>query len=146
MAVSRGCAPTSLRPVSEHDVWQAVLYLHLLAMAFFVGGQLVFGIAVVPILRGDPDPGRERLRSIARRFGYGSLIALAVLVVTGWAMASHYDLWDSSTLQWKLGLVVLVIGFTLLHLRQPKLHALQGAILLASLVIVWLGLELATGG
>jgi hypothetical protein len=54
--------------------------------------------------------------------------------------------WDSSTLRWKLGLVVLVIGFALLHLRRPKLHALQGAILLGSPVIVWLGLELATGG
>jgi uncharacterized membrane protein len=126
--------------------WQAILYLHLLAMAFFVGGQLVFGIAVVPILRGDPDPERARMRGVARRFGYGSLAALAVLVVTGWAMASHFGLWDSSTLQWKLGLVALVIGLALLHLRLPKLHALQGAILLASLAIVWLGLELALGG
>lgn len=119
------------------------LYLHLLAMAFFVGGQLVFGIAVVPILRGDPD--RERMRAIARRFGYGSLVALGVLIATGWAMAGHYDLWNSSTLQWKLGLVALVIGLALLHLRHPKLHALQAAILLTSLVIVWLGLKLAAG-
>ena len=132
--------------MSEHDFWQAVLYLHLLAMAFFVGGQLVFGIAVVPILRGDPDPERARMRAVARRFGYGSLIALGVLVATGWAMASHYRLFGSSTLQWKLGLVALVIGLTLVHLRFPKLHALQGAILLASLAIVWLGLELVVGG
>jgi uncharacterized membrane protein len=132
--------------VGEQDLWQAVLYLHLLAMAFFVGGQLVFGLAVVPVLRRDPDPERERMRAVARRFGYGSLLALTVLVVTGWALASHYDLWGSSTLQWKLGLVVLIIGLTLLHLRWAKLHALQMAILLASLVIVWLGLELAGGG
>lgn len=132
--------------MSEHDFWQAVLYLHLLAMAFFVGGQLVFGIAVVPVLRDDPDPERARMRGVARRFGYGSLIALGVLVATGWAMASHEGLWESSTLQWKLGLVALVVALTLLHLRRPKLHALQGAILLASLVIVWLGLELVTGG
>ncbi|HET9592710.1 MAG TPA: hypothetical protein VFP17_07330 [Solirubrobacterales bacterium] len=130
--------------MSSHDLWQAILYLHLLAMAFFVGGQLVFGIAVVPILRGDPDPERTRMRGVARRFGYGSLVALGVLLVTGWAMASHYELWDSSTLQWKLVLVALVVGLTLLHLRLPKLHPLQGAILLASLAIVWLGLELAT--
>lgn len=129
--------------MSEHDFWQAILYLHLLAMAFFVGGQLVFGTAVVPILRGDPDPERTRMRAVARRFGYGSLVALGVLLVTGWAMASHYDLWGSSTLQWKLGLVGLVIALTLLHLRYPKLHALQAAILLASLTIVWLGLDLA---
>lgn len=123
--------------------WQAVLYLHLLAMAFFVGGQLVFGLAVVPILRGDTD--RERMRTIARRFGYGSLAALGALLLTGWAMASHEDLWDSSTLQWKLGLVGVAIALTVVHLRRPKLHVLQAAILLASLAIVWLGLELVTG-
>ena len=126
--------------MSGHDFWQAVLYLHVLAMAFFVGGQLVFGIAVVPVLRGDPD--RERMRGVARRFGYGSLVALGVLVATGWAMASHFGLFDDSTLQWKLCLVGLVVALTLLHLRWPKAHALQAAILLASLVIVWLGLEL----
>ncbi len=131
--------------MSTHDFWQAVLYLHLLAMAFFVGGQLVFGLAVVPVLRGDPDPERTRMRAVARRFGYGSLAALGVLLLTGWAMASHYGLWDSSTLQWKLALVALVIALTLVHLRRPKLHALQAAILLASLVIVWLGLDLASG-
>jgi uncharacterized membrane protein len=126
------------------DFWRAVLYLHLLSMAFFVGGQLVFGVAVVPLLRGEQD--RERLRAIARRFGYGSLAALGVLILTGWALASHFDLWDSSTLHWKLALVAALILLTLVHLRYGKLHALQGLILLVTLVIVWLGLELATGG
>jgi uncharacterized membrane protein len=123
--------------------WQAVLYLHLLSMAFFVGGQLVFGLAVVPILREDAD--RTRMRAIARRFGYGSLAALGVLVVSGWMMASHYDLFGDSTLQWKLGLVALVIALTLLHLRWGKAHFLQAAILLTTLVVVWLGLELTVG-
>ncbi len=126
------------------DGWRLVLYLHLLAMAFFVGGQLVFGIAVVPLLRGEGD--RERLRAVARRFGYGSLAALGVLVATGWALASHFGLWGSSTLHWKLALVALVLLLTFAHLRWAKLHALQAAILLASLAIVWLGIELATGG
>jgi uncharacterized membrane protein len=128
--------------MSEHDLWQAVLYVHLLAMTFFVGGQLVFGLAVVPVLRGDAD--RERMRAIARRFGYGSLVALGVLVVTGWAMASHDDLFGDSTLQWKLTLVGAVIGLTIAHLRKPKWHALQASILGLTLVIVWLGLELAS--
>jgi uncharacterized membrane protein len=127
--------------MSAHDFWQAVLYIHLLGMAFFVGGQIVFGVAVVPVLRGDSD--RERMRAIARRFGYGSLAALALLLITGWAMASHYDLFGSSTMQWKLALVGAMIGLTIIHLRKPKLHALQAAILGVSLVIVWLGLELA---
>lgn len=126
------------------DGWRVVLYLHLLAMAFFVGGQLVFGLAVVPILRGDADRGR--MRAVARRFGYGSLGALAVLIATGWALASHFDLWGSSILHWKLALVALVILLALAHLRWARAHALQGGILLAGLAIVWLGIQLATGG
>jgi len=126
------------------DGWRIVLYLHLLAMAFFIGGQLVFGLAVVPLLRGDGD--RETLRAVARRFGYGSLGALAVLVITGWAMASHFQLWSSSTLHWKLALVALVIALAVAHLRWAKFHALQGAILIASLAIAYLGVVLATGG
>ncbi|HEV2789724.1 MAG TPA: hypothetical protein VGV69_00315 [Solirubrobacterales bacterium] len=42
--------------MSEHGLWQGVLYL-------------------------------QRMRAVARRFGYGGLGALAVLVATGWAMA-----------------------------------------------------------
>jgi putative copper export protein len=128
--------------MSEQDLWQGVLYLHLLAMAFFVGGQLVFAIAVVPVERAAPD--RERMRAVARRFGYGSLCALGVLVATGWAMASHDDRFGDSTLQVKLGLVGLVVALSLLHLRRPRLHVLQAAILIVSLVIVWLGLDLAS--
>jgi Ca2+/H+ antiporter len=111
-------------------------------MAFFVGGQLVFGLAVVPVLRGEAE--RERMRAVARRFGYGSLIALGVLVLTGFSMASHFHLWDSSTLQWKLGLIVLLVALALAHLRFGRAHFLQGAILLVTLAIVWLGLELVT--
>jgi uncharacterized membrane protein len=127
------------------ELWRGVLYLHLLSMAFFLGGQLVFGIAVVPVLRGEGEQ-RERMRAIARRFGYGSLVSLGVLLVTGWALASHYDRFGDSTLQWKLALVGAVIGLTIVHLRRPKAHALQGAILGLTLVIVWLGLKLTTGG
>ncbi len=118
------------------DGWRLVLYFHLLSMAFFVGGQLVFGIAVVPLLRGEGN--REQLRAVARRVGYGSLGALVILVITGCALASHFHLWDSSILHWKLALVILVIALALAHLRWAKVHALQGAILLASLAIVWL--------
>jgi uncharacterized membrane protein len=46
------------------DLWQAVLWLHLVAMAFFLGGQLLLAAAVVPALRGNEN--REQLRAIAR--------------------------------------------------------------------------------
>lgn len=115
------------------------LYFHLLAMATFVGGQLVLGIAVVPGLRGRD---REGLRAVARRFGWASLVALGVLLISGAYMASERDLWSDGTLQLKLGLFALVGVLILWHLKNGAAHWLQGAILLASLVIVWLGVNL----
>ncbi|HWO49131.1 MAG TPA: hypothetical protein VNM42_04625 [Solirubrobacterales bacterium] len=120
--------------------WQAVLYVHLLAMAFFLGGQLVVGLALVPVERKNPDP--ERLRAVARRFGIGSAVALGVLLATGIAMASHFSLWSLDTLQVKLVLVAVLIVLTLVHLRFPRAHALQAAILLLTLAVVWLGLDI----
>ena len=122
------------------DLWDGVLWLHLLAMAFFVGGQLFLAVAVVPVERRSPD--RERLRAVARRFGAGALVALAVLAATGSAMATHDSLWGDGTLQAKLALVVVAAVLVLLHIRRPDLHVLDGAILLVSLAIVWLGVTL----
>jgi putative copper export protein len=123
------------------ELWTAIRFLHLVAMAFFVGGQLLLAVAVVPVERRNPD--RERLRAIARRFGYGSLAALAVLLATGAAMASHYNLWGSTTLHLKLGLVVLVTALVAFHLRFGRAHVLQAVVFLVSLAIVWAGIDLA---
>ena len=132
--------PAALPPgVADADLWQGVLYLHLLAMAFFVGGQLLLAAAVVPVERASPDP--ERMRAIARRFGVGSAVALGVLLATGTAMASHFGLWGSGALRLKLALVGVAIALTLVHLRFPRAHALQGAIFAVTLAIVWLGLD-----
>jgi uncharacterized membrane protein len=124
-------------------LWFVVRWLHLLAMAFFVGGQLFLAAIVVPVERRSPD--RERLRAIARRFGYGTLAALVVLLMTGGAMASHLHLWSDATFQVKLALVALIAVLVLLHMRRPTLHALEGAIFLCSLAVVWIGLYLANG-
>lgn len=122
-------------------VWNGVLWLHLVAMAFFVGGQLMLAAIVVPALRGFADRGP--LRSAARRFGLGTLIAVAVLAATGAALATHYHRWATTTLQVKLGLVVLVAALIAAHMRRPDLHVLDGAIFVVSLAIVWLGIVVA---
>jgi uncharacterized membrane protein len=127
--------------VSEETFWLGVHYLHLVAMAFFVGGQLVLVAAVLPVERGSAD--RTRLRAIAGRFGVGSLLALGILAATGSTMAIREGYWTDGTLQLRLIVVALVVVLTLLHLIRPRLHWLSAAILLASLVIVWLGLNLA---
>ncbi len=124
-------------------VWFVVRWLHLLAMAFFVGGQMMLAAVVVPVGRRSAD--RESLRLIARRFGYGTLGALAVLVATGTAMAFHLDLWGNGTFQVKLALVLAVGVLLVWHIRRSEQHVLEALVFLLSLAIVWLGLYLANG-
>jgi uncharacterized membrane protein len=123
------------------DLWLGVLWLHVIAMAFFVGGQLLLVVAVVPAARQSGD--MVQLRAIARRFGWGTLVAIVVLVATGGAMAAHDERWNDGTLQVKLVLVALVTVLVVWHMRRPAMHTLEVAIFLLSLVIVWLGLTLA---
>lgn len=124
-------------------VWDCIRWLHVIAMAFFVGGQLFLVVAVVPVERRAPD--RARLRAIARRFGQASLLAIAVLLATGSAMATHFGDWSKTDLQVKLGLVALVGGLVVWHIRRPAMHVLEGATFVVSLAVVWLGLSLAHG-
>ena len=121
--------------------WNGVVWLHLLAMAFFVGGQLMLAAVVVPVLRGLEDRGP--MRAAARRFGVGTVIAFAVLILSGAALASHEHLWSDSTLHVKMGLVALVAVLIGAHLRRPQWHVLDGAIFVVSLAIVWLGIVVA---
>ena len=121
-------------------IWDVLLWFHLVAMAFFVGGQLMLAAVIVPVQRSNPD--REPLRAMARRFGVGTLAALVVLAASGAAMATHEHLWSDSTLQVKLALVVVTAGLVLAHLTRPRNHVLDAAIFLSSLAIVALGVAL----
>jgi hypothetical protein len=120
--------------------WDVVLFFHLLGMAFFVGGQLMLVTVVTPALRGQDG---ALMRQAAMRFGIGSAVALLVIIGTGIAMASHFHLWSDSTLQWKIGLLVLVLVLTGLHTRTPYTRALSLVVLGLSIVIVLLGVALA---
>jgi putative copper export protein len=122
------------------DGWTAIRFLHLLAIALFVGGQLMLVLVVTPALRGQ-DPAL--MRGAARRFGIASAAAVVVIVASGAAMASHFDRWGDTTLHWKIGLLVLVFVLTGLHTRVPYTRAISYAVLAASLVIFWLGVSLA---
>ena len=121
--------------------WNGVKWLHLIAMAFFVGGQLMLAAVVVPAVRGVGDG--EPMRRAARRFGFGTLAAILVLLATGAAMAGHFHKWSNTDLQVKLGLVVAVAVLIHLHMRRPAWHVLDAAIFLTSLAIVWLGIVVA---
>jgi putative copper export protein len=125
------------------DAWTLVRFLHVIAVAFFVGGQLMLVVAVVPALRGRDD--RAPMRVAARRFAAGSVVALAVLVATGVAMASRLHLWQDDVLQLKLVVLVLVVVLAALHAVSPGSRTVQIAVFLCSLALVWLGVQLTHG-
>ena len=125
------------------DEWTVIRFLHVIALAFFVGGQLVLAIAVVPALRGrDEDTA---MRAVARRFGVASAVALVVLLATGAAMAGHLALWDDPTLHAKLALLVLIGVLLALHVATPYTRAISLSVLATSILIVWLGIRLTYG-
>jgi uncharacterized membrane protein len=121
--------------------WELIRWLHLLAMAFFVGGQLVLVVAVVPAFRDDAD--RDALRAIARHFGWGSLVALVVLLATGAAMADHFMVWGAAELHVKLALVAVAGLLIAWHMRRPQQHWIEGLVFVVSLAIVWFGVALS---
>jgi putative copper export protein len=120
--------------------WDVVIFLHVLGIAFFVGGQLMLVTVVTPALRGQD---RALMREAAKRFGIGSAVALGVIIATGIALASHFHLWSDGKLQAKIGLLVAVFVLTALHTNTPYTRAISLATLALSIVIVFLGVELA---
>ncbi|MBN8867987.1 MAG: hypothetical protein J0H98_10580 [Solirubrobacterales bacterium] len=121
--------------------WTILIFLHVVAMAFFLGGQIMLAFTVVPVMRAEPAQP-ERIRAIAQRFGAGSLIALGVLLLTGMMMASHFQLWDYGPFQVKMTLVIATIVAVLLHTVRGQSHALMGITFLLTLATVYAGVNL----
>ena len=122
------------------DGWELIRALHLLGIAFFVGGQLMLVAVVAPALR-DQDP--LIMRRAAMRFGIGSAAALALIIGTGIALASQFDRWSDTALHVKLVLLAVVFALTAVHTRLPYARAVSGATLVLSLAIFWFGIDLA---
>jgi putative copper export protein len=125
------------------DEWTVMRFVHVVALVFFVGGQLLLAVAIVPVLRGRDED--SAMRAVARRFGIASAVALALLIATGAAMAGHFARWQDPTLQAKLGLLVLIGVLLGLHLVTPYTRAISLGVLATSLLIVWLGIRLSHG-
>src|SRR5688500_9683264 len=121
------------------ELWELVRFLHVLGLALFVGGQIVLVVAIVPVLRGQPE---DLMLGVARRFGVASAVALLILLATGIAMASHFSRWEDETLQAKLAVLVLVLVLTGLHIASPRSRAVSLGLAASSLLVVWLGVAL----
>lgn len=122
-------------------IWTLLIFLHVVAMAFFLGGQIMLAATVVPVMREEPAQP-ARIAAIARRFGVGSLIALGVLLFTGMLLASHFELWDYGPFHVKMTLVVATIVAVFVHMMKGNSHVLMGITFLLTLATVYAGVNL----
>ena len=120
-----------------------VRFLHLAAIALFIGGQLMLVLAVAPVMRREGNEGT--MRAMAKRFGIGSAVALVVLLATGAAMASEFSRWDDPVLHAKLAVLLLVAVLVALHIVTPHSRAVSLAVVASSIFILWLGTKLTHG-
>jgi uncharacterized membrane protein len=120
------------------DFWDVLRAIHLLAMAFFVGGQLMLAAVLVPLFKGKPE-----MKLAARRFFHASGVALILLILTGVYLAGHEGQWDNPTLWVKIGFLVAVFGLLGYHVKNGDKRWVDPIIGVFSLVIVFLGVALS---
>ena len=124
------------------------IFLHLLAAAVWVGGQIVLG-GLVPHLRKSHP---EALTTTAQGFARVAWPAFALLVVTGFWNIFDTDITALDTsYQVTLGIKIVLVAIgaiaTLAHSASPskRVKAIGGAIgLLSSVVVFYFGILLSS--
>ncbi len=110
-------------------LYQAAVFIHVLSAVIWVGGTLFLVIVMVPLARKDmrqSGPGFILLRQATRRFLPVAWASIVLLALTGAFIAwDHWGVRPGNffstgghffrTLQVKTGLVILVIGLSLVH-------------------------------
>ena len=142
-------------------VWR---WLHLVAAGFWLGGLIMLAIVTMSAIRVVDRPTfRVLIRRVGRAFLLGSLIAWAVLALSGFAMATtrlrsigaSLDTTYGRTLSLKSILFIVVIVATIAHtvaggrstaaaIRASRI--LSPVILLLTLAIFYLAVRLPSGG
>ena len=112
-----------------------LVWIHLVAATFWVGGMLFLSLVAVPLLKQAPDPHSVRLGfvALARRFRMFVWGALSLLVVTGSVLLGHVVNFSAPFSSWplvvvtKLSLVLMLVVVSLAHDRifGPKVHRLK---------------------
>ena len=141
-------------------VWSTVLFLHLLAAVFWVGGQLMLSIVVLPLLRRTAPPATVRDLAVASGRRFTAITwrgLLPVLVVTGVLLAWHDGVRPASigstafgrVLLAKAALVGVVFGLAAAHgllarrIGRGSARAIAVATLVLSVLILGLAAALA---
>lgn len=112
-----------------------LVWIHLVAAAFWVGGMLFLSLVAVPLLKQDPDPhsAQRGFGNLARRFRTFGWGALSLLVVTGSVLLGNIVHFSAPLSSWppvvltKLTLVLTLVVVSLVHDRiiGPKVRTLN---------------------
>jgi uncharacterized membrane protein len=94
--------------------WTIVRFLHLLAVAVWIGGQAALFL-VVPVIRERVPDASAIMGVVGRRFGAVAGPALVVILVTGMLQADHLGLMDVRQVREKMGLLALIVVLTVVH-------------------------------
>jgi len=102
-----------------------VLWIHLFAAAFFVGGSFFFWLVVIPASRLITNGEAERtlaIGKIAKKFGRAVTPTLIILILTGiynasWYLSSYSALltYPGTLLLTKMAIVIILVIFIYLH-------------------------------
>ena len=111
-----------------------LVWIHLTAATFWIGGMLFLSLVAVPLLKKDPDPSSAQrgFINLARRFRTLVWMVLVLLVVSGALLLPNHVL-SVSPAEWptvvlvKLLLVLLLIVASLAHDKflAPKVRTLK---------------------
>ena len=126
------------------------IFLHVLAVAVWVGGQIVLA-GLVPAIRTSAP---EALPKVAQAFARVAWPAMIVIVFTGmWGLtsssASDSDTEYMATFAIKMVMVFIAIAATIVHSQgsSKAAKAIGGALgLLGSLIAAYAGILLAHAG
>jgi len=112
-----------------------LVWIHLTAATFWVGGMLFLSLVAVPLLKKAPDPAsaQREFVNLARRFRMLVWGALSLLLVTGALLLPNLVDFSTPLGEWpptvliKLSLVLLLIIVSLAHDRVigPKARTLK---------------------
>jgi|GEM_PF-505970 len=111
-------------------IWAAIRWFHLVALSFWLGGQLFLVLVVRPVLsRTVPDRAQRTAltATLGRRYSPLAWVSLGIMIVTGLLLGTHRGVqwtalpsWHAGygrTLAIKMLLVGVVLALTVLHGR-----------------------------
>ena len=107
-------------------MYQAIVYLHIVAAVIWLGGMLFLAMVMVPLARRDAEVGFAVLRAAAKKFVPVAWASMVVLAGSGAYLAwTHWDVRPDTFftgeshfiqfLQMKTGLFAIVILLSLAH-------------------------------